>query len=75
MDEIISKMYEKWFCQDKENSPTKKYNCKYMRIRQKCIYVEIILGVLKKDPTVWPDGARSPPKYICKYRKIKQNWS
>ncbi len=27
-------------------------------------------GVLNKDPTVWLDGARSPPKYVCKYVKI-----
>jgi hypothetical protein len=23
-------------------------------------------GVLNKDPTIWLDGARSPPKYISK---------
>jgi hypothetical protein len=28
-------------------------------------------GCVYKDPTVWIDGARLPPKYICKYIKIK----
>ncbi len=26
--------------------------------------------VFNKDPTTWPDEARSTPKYICKYMKI-----
>ncbi len=24
--------------------------------------------VLNKDPIIWIDGARLPPKYICKYK-------
>ncbi len=27
-------------------------------------------GVLKKDPTVWLEGARPTPKYISKYLKV-----
>ncbi len=27
--------------------------------------------VFNKDPNFWLDGARPPPKYICKYIKIK----
>jgi hypothetical protein len=30
------------------------------------------LGVLNKDPSVYLDGARPHPKYVCKYTKIRK---
>ncbi len=29
-------------------------------------------GILNKDLTVWKDEARPPPKYICKYIKMRR---
>jgi hypothetical protein len=27
--------------------------------------------VFNKDPTFWLDGAKPPPKYVCKYIKLR----
>jgi hypothetical protein len=39
--------------------------------RKKCVFPFPGQGVLIKNPTVWIDGARPPPKNVCKFIKIK----
>jgi len=45
--------------------PTKKYICKYIKYHFTAGHV-----VLNKDLTVWLDGGRIPPKYICECMQL-----